>query len=59
MKKEIKESLKKKQYIKNILINWRKECYGEMVLIDSYLVLTNDSFNEMFEKLMNKLKKVK
>jgi len=56
-KRENKKLNKKIKYIKNTLFNFRQSCYDEMVVINSYLVLTNDTFNKLFERLIIKFRK--
>ena len=63
-KRENKKLNKKIKYIKNTLFNFRQSCYDEMVVINSegnkfssYLVLTNDTFNKLFERLIRKFRK--
>lgn len=57
LKKENKRLNKKKDYVKNTLFNFRQKCYGEMVSIDYGFYLSNDSFNKLFEKVINKFRK--
>ena len=54
--KEYRRLLKSKKYIKNTLDHFKKECYSKMVVVDSELFLSNEEFNEIFEKLISKLK---
>ena len=56
-KRENKKLNKKIKYIKNTLFNFRQSCYDEMVVINSELVLTNDTFNKLFERLIRKFRK--
>ena len=60
LKKENKILNKKRKYIKNTLFNFRQKCYSEMVTDDnSYFVISMETFNNLFENLMNKFRKVK
>ena len=56
-KRENKKLNKKRHHIKNTLFNFRQSCYDEMVVINSELVLTNDTFNKLFERLIRKFRK--
>ena len=49
---------KKIKYIKNTLFNFRQKCYDEMLSFDQSLYLSNDSFNSLFDNLINKFRKV-
>jgi len=60
LKKENKILSKKIKHTKNILFRFRQKCYSEMVTDDnSYFVISMETFNNLFEKLMNKFRKVK
>ncbi len=52
---EYRRLLKNKKYIKNTLDNFKSECGGKMIVVNSELILTNQDFNEIFEKLIKKL----
>lgn len=57
LKKENKIFNKKIKHIKSTLFNFRQKCYDEMLSFDNSLYLSNDSFNSLFDKLMNKFRK--
>ena len=59
IKKENRILNKKIKHIKFTLFNFRQKCYDEMLSFDNSLYLSNDSFNNLFDKLMNKFRKVK
>ena len=59
LKKENKLLQKKIKHTKNILFNFKQECYDQMLSFDHGLFLSNESFNKLFEKLINKFRKYK
>ena len=58
-KKENRALNKKIKHTKNILFNFRQECFDKMRVIDSELILTDDDFNILFEKLIDKFRGAK
>lgn len=58
LKKENRILNKKVKYIKYTLFNFRQKCYDELLSFNCGLFLSNDSFNNLFDKLINKFRKV-
>ena len=58
LRKENRILNKKIKHIKCTLFNFRQNCYSEMLSFDQSFYLPNDSFNSLFDKLMNKFSKV-
>ena len=58
-KKENRALNKKIKHTKNILFNFRQECFDKMRVVNSELFLPNQEFNTLFEKLIDKFGKAK
>ena len=58
-KKENRALNKKIKHTKDILFNFRKKCFDNMVVVNSELFLPNNDFNILFDKLIDKFRKDK